>query len=169
MLSPQQLPATTYHSKDRIMYNAYWAVTSLALLLPALCTLASPVPDVSTPLPPLYIQDPHDVQSPSYPLPTCSSSEARAFDIGAVIGKTGAITDFCTTQTNTISAASQEPISAFYAGGKGKVIRFSLTGDNTGTCPTNRTTHSPTDNSGRGCKTIFRDIVLGCESSGIFR
>ncbi len=150
------------------MYTISWAVCCLTLLLSAHCTHATPVPDVSAPLSPLYVQDPHDVQSPSYPPPTCSASQDRAFDIGAVISTNGAIMDFCTTQTDSISANSWQPISGYYFGGKGKVVRLSLSWDNTGTCPTNRTTHSPSDNSGRGCKTMFRDIVLGCEYFGTF-
>lgn len=146
------------------MYSNLFSLICLELLLQTLSILASPLSDASASLPPLYNQDPHDVQSPTYPLPTCATSQGPAFDIAATIGTTGAIVDFCTTQTGIISATSQEPISAYYPGGQGKMIRFTLSWDNTGTCPTNGTTHSPSDNSGRGCETIFRDIVLSCKS-----
>lgn len=142
-----------------------WANTCLLSLLPALCSHAKPMPEASVPSHRLYHQDPHDVRHPSYPSPSCWPSGLRGFDIGPVISPNGGLRDFCTTQTDSISAFSQGPIYADYSAGEGAKIRFSLSWDTSGTCPTNRTTHSPSDHHGKACETIFRDIVLGCKFS----
>lgn len=145
------------------MFSTAWANAYLLFLLPALCSHAKPMPEASVSSHSLYHQDPHDVQHPTYPSPSCWPPGLHGFDISTVIGPDGALRDFCKSQTDSISASSQGPIYADYPVGESTRIRFSLSWDNSGTCPTSQTTHSPSDWHGKRCETIFRDIVLGCK------
>lgn len=120
---------------------------------------------VTAHLPPLYKQDPHDVQHPSFPPPSCSPALDRGFDISTTIH---AIAAFCTHETGVVSAIDQQLISRTYAfaspPGDGSTIRIMLSWDNTGACRRSQLSLSPTQNSGRDCRTIYRNILLGCES-----
>lgn len=110
---------------------------------------------------PLFGQDPHDVQYPSFPPPSCSPALNQGFDISTTIH---AIAAFCTSETGVVSAMYQQPISRTYASAGGvNVIRLSISWDNTGVCRRSQLSLSPVQNSGRNCETIFRMILLGCK------
>lgn len=119
---------------------------------------------VTVPLPALYNQDPHDVQRPSFPLPECCTRADHGIDIGPTIH---VITAFCDSQTDLVSAAFPQSITKIYALDRlvedDNIIRLTLSWDNTGTCARSQIQLSPSQNSGRHCQTIFRDILLGCK------
>lgn len=125
---------------------------SMVLYLALSTTLAI---DTPRSLPPLFDRDPHDVQHPSFPPPSCSPALNRGFGISTTID---AIAAFCTFETGVVSTIHQQPISRTY-----NVIRLSLSWDNTGVCRRSQLSLSPIQNSGRSCETIFTNILFGCK------
>lgn len=139
-----------------------WTIICTIVVLQSFFALA--LTKVTAPLPPLYNQDPHDVQYPSFPLPECYTRADHDLDIRPTIH---IITAFCMSETDTVSATSRQSISKAYALSHLKedpsIIRLTLSWDNTGTCSRSQVLISPSQNFGRHCKTIFSDILLGCK------
>lgn len=121
---------------------------------------------ITAPLPRLYKHDPHDVQHPSFPPPTCSPALNQGFEISTTIH---AIAAFCTYETGSVSVTYQQPITRTYTSaspaGDSNMIRITLSWDNIGVCRRSQLILSPTHNSGWSCKTILRNILLGCKCS----
>lgn len=111
----------------------------------------------------LYSQDPHDVQHPNLPEASCVPTVGPYFDIYSGIS---AVESFCTIEDGVLSAMYQYPVSRLYVFsniGNSINIRITLAWDTTEACKRSQLTISPIDHSGRICKTIFRNILLGCE------
>lgn len=119
--------------------------------------------ELTVPRPPLYNQDPHDVQYPTFPPPACSPPADHGLDISTTIHLINA---FCASGTDTVSAISQ-PISKTYTldhtAGDISVVRLTLSWDDTSACARSRLLLSPSQCSGRSCETIFHSILLECE------
>ena len=128
-----------------------------------LSAFATPTPKQTVPLPPLYTQDPHDLRTPTLPLPSCLPSRRLGLDIAAT---SKAITDFCMTETRIISSGTQRAISKTYPDltrSQG-TLRLLLSWENTDACLRSQMELSPTQNAGRSCETIFHKIIQECKS-----
>lgn len=147
-----------------VIYPSSSQLLHLIFVLEFLSEFAIIAPCLTAPHPPLYGQDPHDVRHPSLPGPLCSPALNKGFDISSTIL---AIEAFCEDETGIVSSTSQHPVSKAYifpgSDGGACNIRLILAWESTGTCRRSQLTLSPAENSGKVCKTIFRNILSRCE------
>ena len=94
---------------------------------------------------------------PPFPSPSClPAAEGGIIQSSAIT----ALSDFCTTQTTSVSAGAQV-ITKIYDGGEAHTIRLTMSWQPAaGDCPQSQ---SPTQNAGRDCNTIFHKILSGCK------
>ena len=109
-----------------------------------------------TGLGPLYERDPHDVQRPSFPPPTCFPATQWGFRIPFA---TNAVQEFCSMETTSVSAMSQGPLSRAYHSPEA-IIKITLSWDNSGTCSRTHSWSSPSD---MYCEEIIMKSVRQCK------
>ncbi len=138
-------------------------VTPLLFALQFLLVRSSPQ-ELTEPLSPLYRQDPHDVQRPLFPPPTCAPRTGYGIQISSAIESIGA---FCVNEQSFVSADHQQPIirsySFYNSHGKHQDLQLALLWHDSGSCPRSQIIISPAQNAGALCKTVFNAILIQCK------
>lgn len=139
-------------------------ITYIAFALQPLSVLSSSKDEYTAPLSPLYDQDPHDVQDPSLPLPSCAPARDQGIKIRPTIK---VIAAFCLSQRGLVSNEFRQPITNSHAfvdtDGSHQSVRLALSWIETGTCPRSKLSISPSQNARSLCRTILSRIMLDCK------